>query len=140
MARARLEVDAETSARMGRVRQKGTAAELAVRAATSAMGLHYRVENRKLAGRPDLANRSGHWAILVHGCFWHRHRGCHRTTTPKRNAQFWNEKFQANVARDRRVVTTLRREGFRVLVIWECETEKPSTLDRRLRTFFRVTG
>lgn len=121
---------------MGRVRQRGTAPELAVRAAVSRLGFRYRIDNRGLAGRPDLANRRAKWAIFVHGCFWHRHRGCVRTTTPKRNASFWKEKFDANVARDADAVASLRRAGFRVLVIWECESEAPRALHERLHSFF----
>src|SRR4051812_48896360 len=96
-----LAVDSATSARLGRIRQKGTKAELTVRAAISRLRLRYRVENRDLPGSPDLANRKHAWAVFVHGCFWHRHRGCRRTTTPKNNASFWKAKFVANVRRDK---------------------------------------
>lgn len=125
--------DASTSARMGQVRQHGTSAELAVRRLVSDLGFRYRVSNRGLAGSPDLANRSRERVIFVHGCFWHRHRRCSRTTTPKRNRQFWLEKFADNEARDRRVTRTLRRQGFKVVVIWECQIEQqPGAVARRL--------
>src|SRR5204862_38942 len=62
------------------------------------------------------------WAILVHGCFWHRHEGCSRTTTPKRNRRIWLEKFRHNVERDGRLLRRLRAFGYRAHVIWECET------------------
>lgn len=125
-------VDDETSARMARVGQRGTKPELIVRQVLSALGYRYRVQNRDLPGAPDIANRSRGWAIFVHGCFWHRHRGCKKTTTPKRNRAFWVAKFERNVARDKRVTRSLRREGFRVITVWECETADPERLARRL--------
>ncbi len=130
-----LVVDAETSARLGQIRQKGTTPELAVGAALRALGAHYRTSNRDLPGSPDIANRSKRWAIFVHGCFWHRHEGCRRTTTPSRNRDFWLAKFAANVARDARAIAALEAQGFRVLVIWECESETWSTMLARLEAF-----
>src|SRR6185312_1324033 len=128
-------VDPATAARLGRVRQKGTEAELAVRAAISRLRLRYRVANRDLPGSPDIANRKHAWAVFVHGCFWHRHRGCRRTTMPRNNAAFWNAKFLANVRRDRLAMARLRRLGFRVLVIWECESEDRAKCDRVVGQF-----
>jgi DNA mismatch endonuclease (patch repair protein) len=138
--RCRLQLDPQTSVRMAGVRQKDTAAELAVRRALTAIGLRYRVRNRDLPGTPDVANRARRWVIFVHGCFWHRHAGCTRTTTPQRNRQFWEQKFAANVARDRRAVASLRRRGFRVLVVWECQTLEPALLCRRLAAWSSRTG
>lgn len=128
-------LDAATSARMGRVRQKGTSAELAVRAALAELGLRYRLANRDLPGSPDMANRRGKWAVFVHGCFWHRHPGCVRTTTPKNNAEFWQAKFRANVARDEGAIGRLKDLGFRVLVIWECESEDEAHCGLKVRQF-----
>ena len=122
--RGGLILDPSTSERMGGIRQKGTAAELAVRRIATSLGLHYRISNRDLPGSPDLANRSRKWAIFVHGCFWHRHAGCSRTTTPRRNRAFWVAKFEANIARDARVQSELRDLGYRVVVLWECEVER----------------
>lgn len=96
-----------------------------MRRAMSRLGIRYRMNVRSLPGAPDLASVRLRLAIFVHGCFWHRHRGCRRTTDPKRNSEFWTEKFADNVARDRRNVRLLRQRGFRVLIVWECETEAP---------------
>jgi DNA mismatch endonuclease (patch repair protein) len=125
-------LDRETSERLGRIRQHGTSAELAVRHFLHAQGHRYRVQNRDLPGSPDIANRCRKWAVFVHGCFWHRHAGCRRTTTPSRNRAFWLEKFAANVRRDAKVQRQLREEGWRVEVIWECECADSSRL-RMLR-------
>lgn len=129
-------LDRATSERMGRVRQKGTSAELAIRAAVSALGHRYRISNRDLPGAPDLANRRHRWAIFVHGCFWHRHPGCRRTTIPKHNAAFWLDKFRANVERDKRVIAQLEADGFRVLVVWECDSESEASRSRLVSAFF----
>jgi DNA mismatch endonuclease (patch repair protein) len=118
-----LEVDDVTSARMGRVRQKGTLPELLVRGALAELGQRFRLHNRDLPGSPDLANRRARWAIFVHGCFWHRH-GCSATTTPARNRDFWEAKFARNVARDAQAVSALEALGYRVIVIWECQTKR----------------
>ena len=135
---AALRTDAETSARMGRVRQRDTEPELRVRRACRSLGLHYRTRNRDLPGSPDLANRSRRWAIFVHGCYWHRHAGCPKASTPHRNPEFWKAKFATNAERDRAAVMQLRKRGYLVLTIWQCETESPKGLESRLRRFARA--
>jgi DNA mismatch endonuclease, patch repair protein len=120
------------SKRMSGVRQHATSAELVVRKTARGLGLRYTTENRDLAGSPDLANRSRKWAVFVHGCFWHRHVACPRSTMPKRNAAFWSNKFARNVERDVRVRRALRQLGFCVVVIWECETKDLPKIRRRL--------
>lgn len=118
---------------MAGVRQKGTKPELVVRRVLSTLGHRYRIHNRELPGSPDIANRSRGWAVFVHGCFWHRHEGCRRATTPKRNAAFWHAKFERNVQRDRESVAALERRGYFVAVIWECETRDRENLCLRLK-------
>jgi DNA mismatch endonuclease (patch repair protein) len=126
-------VDADTSARLSRIRQRDTAPEIAVRVLLQGLGVRYRVNNRDLPGSPDIANRKRRWAIFVHGCFWHAHEGCRRATVPTRNRRFWKAKFAANRVRDARVAGELRRQGFRVVVIWACELdETPTIVVRRL--------
>jgi DNA mismatch endonuclease (patch repair protein) len=110
------------SALMGRVRQRSTKAELAVGATLRALGHAYRKNVRVLAGSPDFANRRWNWAIFVNGCFWHRLTGCKRATTPTANRAFWLDKFAANRARDARNVRALRAAGFKVVIVWECES------------------
>lgn len=121
---------------MARVRQTGTQPELVVRKVITKLGQYYRLKNRDLPGSPDLANRSKRWAVFVHGCFWHRHPDCAKTTTPKRNREFWKDKFEANLARDKSVARELTELGYRVLVVWECETEQSDELEAKLRDWF----
>lgn len=130
----RLVVDRATSVRLGRIRQHGTAAELLVRRLAWELGVRFRTTNRDLPGSPDLANRTKSWVVFVHGCYWHGHVGCTRATIPKRNRRFWITKFADNRARDRRVVAALRRRGFRVLVVWECELSEPERVRKKLET------
>ena len=115
-------IDAARSALMRRVRAKDTSPERAVRMAAHSLGYRFRLHRRDLPGTPDLAFPRLRKVIFVHGCFWHRHAGCSRTTTPKTRAAYWREKFEKNMERDRRNVATLRTLGWKVLVVWECET------------------
>ena len=126
----------DSSRRMKAVGTRGTKPELVVRKLVTALGHRYRLNCKGLPGRPDLANISHSWAILVHGCYWHRHPGCRRATTPKRNRPFWENKFQENVARDERVVRALQTLGLACLVVWECETHDTDELGKRLETWF----
>lgn len=123
---------AETSARMARVRRSGTTPELAVRRRARAIGLRFTTRNADLPGSPDLANRSKRLAIFVHGCYWHRHSGCARATTPKNNAEFWRRKFDRNVERDGAALEALDAMGYRLAVIWECEARDDDRIDRAL--------
>jgi len=127
-------VDAARSALMRRVRGRDTSPERAVRRAAHSLGYRFRLHRRDLPGTPDLVFPRLRKAIFVHGCFWHRHAGCRRTTTPKTRAAYWCEKFDQNIRRDRRNLAALRRLGWDVLVVWECETfDAPGLLARLTR-------
>ncbi|MCA9609501.1 MAG: DNA mismatch endonuclease Vsr [Myxococcales bacterium] len=125
----------ETSERMKRVPRADTKPELAVRRLVRDLGFHYRKGRKNLPGKPDISNQSQGWAIFVHGCFWHGHEHCPRFTVPKTDTAKWLRKFAANRERDGRKERQLRRLGFRVLTVWECELDSPATLIERLRLF-----
>lgn len=129
------DVPPERSALMARVRARHTQPEMAVRRAAHALGYRYRLHCRDMPGSPDLVFRSREKAIFVHGCFWHRHAECRRTTTPKTRAAFWEMKFEANVARDARNINALQSAGWSVSVIWECETVDVVALRAKLLLF-----
>lgn len=131
--------DPQRSALMARVRQKGTNAEKAVAASLYELGIFYRLNVRKLPGSPDFANQTRKWAIFVHGCFWHRHTGCKKATIPKSNNAFWVEKFIANRRRDARAIRSLRKSGFRVAIVWECQTTDSTQLAVRLSKIFETS-
>src|SRR5437870_13346987 len=115
----------QRSRQMGLGRARDTRPELTVRKALSGLGYRYRLHPKNVPGRPDIVIRRLRSAIFVHGCFWHRHTRCARTRVPKSRVAFWTQKFAENVVRDRRVRARLRGAGWRILVIWECLSEKP---------------
>jgi DNA mismatch endonuclease, patch repair protein len=129
------DVSPKRSALMARVRTKHTKPEMAVRQAAHALGYRFRLHCRNMPGSPDLVFPSRKMAIFVHGCFWHRHVGCRRTTTPKTRAAFWQTKFDANVVRDARNIDALQSVGWKVLIVWECETIDPVALRAKLPMF-----
>lgn len=101
------------------------------------MGVRYRLHRKDLPGRPDIVLASRRKAILVHGCFWHQHPGCRRATIPKSNRAYWVPKLARNIARDRHVCEQLGAQGWKYLIIWECETVDPVSLGIRLWSFIR---
>jgi DNA mismatch endonuclease (patch repair protein) len=120
---------------MARIRSKNTVPEIRVRSAVHAFGLRFRKHVDSLPGKPDIANRRNKWAIFVHGCFWHSHKGCRFASKPRSNSAYWIPKLQRNVDRDRANVRQLRRLGYRVLIVWECSTKVPSCLEADLYDF-----
>jgi DNA mismatch endonuclease, patch repair protein len=122
------------SAMMAAVPRINSMPEITVRAAIHAMGYRFRLHSRDLPGRPDIVLPRHRKVVFVHGCFWHRH-GCRKTTTPSTNNDFWTQKFASNRERDKRVVKKLRFLGWKSLVIWECQLDKPDRMLRRLRSF-----
>lgn len=129
---------AQRSAHMARIRGANTAPELVVRRAAHALGLRFRLHRRDLPGSPDIVFPSRRRALLVHGCYWHRHPGCRLAYMPKSNTEFWTSKFNRNVARDLEVIAALQAAGWCADVIWECETRRPDTIPDRLRALFCV--
>lgn len=93
-------------------------------------GIRFRTNCADLPGSPDLSNRRRRIAVFVHGCYWHHHTGCKYATVPKRNRAFWLAKLEANKRRDRRKARELRKLGFKVVTVWECETRRPGFADR----------
>jgi len=111
----------ERSERMSRIRSSNTSPELALRRALHALGFRFRLHRKDLPGKPDIVLPRYETVVFVHGCFWHRHAGCKVATTPKSNTGFWVEKFDRNVARDSRSRELLEAQGWKVIVVWECE-------------------
>lgn len=120
------------SFRMSLVRGKNTKPELVVRKIVCKLGYRYRLHASRLPGRPDLSFAHRRRVIFVHGCFWHKHPRCHRL--PKSRLGFWLPKLQANRRRDLRNQRSLKKMGWRYLVIWECELRNPN-LNLRIAKF-----
>jgi DNA mismatch endonuclease (patch repair protein) len=120
---------------MSRIRGKDTKPELIVRSMVHRMGYRFRLHARHLPGKPDLVLPRHEKVIFVHGCYWHMHRCRYGRVVPKTNTEFWQNKRQGNVDRDRRNLRQLRRDGWSVLVIWECWTKDEQKLKSKLTTF-----
>jgi DNA mismatch endonuclease (patch repair protein) len=122
-------VDKQTRSRMmAGIRGKDTKPELVLRRALHARGFRFRLHVKDVPGRPDLVFSKYRAVVFVHGCFWHRHEGCRLATVPSTRPEFWQEKFESNVARDSSVVETLLNSGWRVATVWECALRKPDAI------------
>ncbi len=128
---------AERSRVMRAVKSGDTTPELIVRRIVHSLGYRFRLHRRDLPGQPDIVLPRLGKAIFVHGCFWHRHACDAGQSTPATRLEYWQAKFDRNIARDRRTLRRLRREGWSVLVVWECQTRtaKREALTSRLERF-----
>lgn len=113
---------------MAAVRRKDTGPEKWLRSRLHRLGYRYRIDVAGLPGRPDIVFASRRAIIFVHGCFWHRHNCPRGRSLPKACAGFWAKKFSTNRQRDRKVRQSLKRLGWRVMIVWECELLRESTL------------
>lgn len=123
---------------MSRIRSKDTSIEVKVRKWLFHHGYRYRKNVKSLPGKPDVVLNGYMTVIFVHGCFWHRHSGCRDTSTPKTRTDFWNEKFERNVANDKKHQSELEKMGYRVIVVWECEISK--CFDETMNRIVEVLG
>ena len=120
---------------MSRIRSRNTTPEKIVRAELWRRGYRYRLNDKRLPGKPDLVLPKYRAVIFINGCFWHQH-GCKFTSRPKSNPEFWNEKFTNNVVRDVKTNWKLSLQGYRVATVWECSIK--NDFDRtieRLKAF-----
>ena len=109
---------------MSRIKGKNTGPEKCLRILLHRSGYRYRLHHPKLPGRPDLVLPKYNAVIFVHGCYWHRHRGCPKATMPKTRTEFWKAKFNDTIERDKRKADELKRLGWVVITVWECELDK----------------
>jgi DNA mismatch endonuclease (patch repair protein) len=125
------------SERMALIRGTDTGPELVVRRIVHSMGFRYRLHVKTLPGKPDLVFPRLRKVILVHGCFWHRHRKktCTLARLPKSRVEFWQSKLEGNRLRDQTIKRSLRKAGWSILEVWECEMKNFDALRRRLRYF-----
>jgi DNA mismatch endonuclease (patch repair protein) len=124
---------------MAAVRGKDTRPEFVVRALVHRLGYRFRLHVRSLPGCPDLVFPKHRKVIFVHGCFWHRHRCRKGRSMPSTRVSFWQTKLTQNASRDRLHRRRLRRQGWQILVVWECETtgEKSARLQKRVEDFLQ---
>ena len=118
----------QRSRNMSKIKGKNTKPEMIVRSACHELGLRYRLHRKDLPGTPDLVFPKYRLCLFVHGCFWHRHPGCKYAYTPKSRLDFWLPKLAKNVERDINAQRALEVSGWRVSIIWECQTKNTDTL------------
>jgi DNA mismatch endonuclease (patch repair protein) len=106
---------------MSSVGQKNTAPELLVRKFLFNEGFRYRINVKKLSGSPDIVLHKYKSIVFVHGCFWHGHENCTKSKLPKSNVEFWENKRIANKSRDKKNIVLLKKDGWKVFIVWECE-------------------
>jgi DNA mismatch endonuclease (patch repair protein) len=126
------------SANMSRIRSRDTSPELKVRRLVHGMGYRYSLHVAKLPGKPDLVFRRLNRIIDVRGCFWHQHTGCVDSHIPKSRIEYWRPKLARNQKRDRENEQKLQEMGWRVFVVWECETKDNVRLSKRLARFLNA--
>ena len=122
---------AERSRLMAKIRGKNTRPEIAVRSLLHRAGYRFRIHVTSLPGKPDIVLPKYRTVVFVHGCFWHRHKGCKAATTPKTHRKFWAQKFARNIANDKRHERQLRRMGWKVATVWQCQLKRPDLVLRR---------
>lgn len=134
-----IQTSPERSAVMRAVKSKDTSPERAVRSLLHRAGYRFRLHRRDLPGNPDLVFPSRHKAVFVHGCFWHGHRCKRGNRIPKTNTAYWEEKIARNRARDASHCRDLKKLGWQVCTIWECQLKEPASVLQRLVEFLRDT-
>ncbi len=125
----------ERSRIMSKVTGKNTMPEILVRKLIHSMGFRFRIHRKDLPGNPDIVLPRFHKVIFVHGCFWHGHVGCKRSSRPTTNTIFWNKKIDSNILRDKSNKKFLIKSGWSVLIVWECQIQKPEQLKIKIKNF-----
>lgn len=118
---------------MSQIKGKDTKPELLVRKFLFSMGFRFRLHDKKLSGKPDIVLPKYESVIFVHGCFWHGHNGCKKFVIPKTRTDFWLNKFKTNISNDKKNMTALRKEGWKVITVWECQLRNEKTFDKLIR-------
>ncbi len=125
----------QRSFNMSRIRSRDTKPEIIVRSIVHRLGYRYRLHKKDLPGKPDLVLARHRKIIDVRGCFFHMHNCKYGKVVPATNKKFWQDKRLANVERNKRNLCILKKDGWRVMVIWECETQHRENLQKKLERF-----
>ena len=121
----------QRSYNMSQIKAKNTKPEMVVRKFLHANGFRYSLHNKKLPGKPDIVLPKYKTIIFIHGCFWHGHANCKYFKIPRTRTQWWKDKINRNKANDEKAVKALRKDGWKVIIIWECKL-KPAKVERTL--------
>jgi len=118
---------------MSLIRSRDTLPEKIVRKVLTNLGVRYRLHSKQLPGKPDIVIKKDKLAIFINGCFWHQHKGCKRKTMPKGNRNYWKPKLERNVAKQKADIKALRKDNWKVGIVWECETRDGDKLKKKLQ-------
>ncbi len=106
---------------MSKISGKETKPELLVRKFLFTQGFRYRKNVKRLPGKPDIVITKFKTVIFIHGCFWHGHKGCRKSSLPSSNIEFWQNKISKTIERDKNITYELKKMGWKVLTVWQCE-------------------
>lgn len=120
---------------MSRIRGKNTSPEMTVRSLVHRLGYRYRLHYKKLLGKPDLAFPGRKKVIFIHGCFWHSHENCPKGKLPKSNLGYWQPKIEKNKNRDLEITNSINLQGWKVLIIWQCELKRIEQVQDKIVRF-----
>lgn len=123
----------QRSRNMSRIKSKNTRPELLVRRALYSIGTRYRIHSKDLPGKPDISIKKYKLAVEIRGCFWHRHQNCKFSSSPKTNKSYWTNKIDENQKRDLKNKIELEKLGYKVFVIWECQTKSIALLNEEIK-------
>ena len=129
----------QRSYNMSRIKGKDTKPEILVRKFLHANGYRYKLHDKKLPGKPDIVLPKYRTLIFVHGCFWHGHANCKYFVVPKTNTQWWTDKINRNKANDQKAIKVLKKDGWKVIVVWECKL-KPAKAEATLLSLLKKIG
>ena len=118
---------------MSRIKSKDTKPEKIVRRVLSKLGWRYRLHNTKLSGKPDIVISKIKTIFFINGCFWHQHKGCKWQSAPKTNTEYWNKKLKRNVEKQKEDIRILKKDGWKINIIWECETKNENNLIKKIK-------
>jgi DNA mismatch endonuclease, patch repair protein len=123
---------AQRSLNMSRIGSKNTKPEKLIRSLLHRMGYRFRLHQTSLPGKPDIVLKKYSYVIFVHGCFWHRHNGCKYAFNPTSKTEYWLPKLKRNIERDKENQDALKKVGWNILIIWECELKNINKLKIRI--------
>ncbi len=122
---------------MSRIKSSNTKPEIIVRSLLHKMGYRFRLHKKDLPGKPDIVLSKFKTVIFVHGCFWHQHSKCKRSTKPKTNTKYWIPKLERNISRFQEVKKQLIKLGWTVTVVWECQIKNIDALKKNLQLILK---
>jgi DNA mismatch endonuclease (patch repair protein) len=126
----------QRSFNMSQIKSKNTKPEMLVRRFLHANGFRYKLHDKTLPGKPDIVLPKYRTVIFIHGCFWHGHKDCKYFVVPKTRTEWWMNKINGNIANDKKAVTALKKEGWKIIMLWECDL-KTLNLDKILHSLLK---